>query len=159
MNWLTYSKGAKKELIESELKPLCVKLNIRNAQGHASINLLKEFIINDDENFPKNILGKNGMLKKTITYYLQNGKNVKKLITILEKIKQSIDSGITGKQLTTHGFLIAKGCRRTNTDDDDVDEDLNEKKEMYEIVGDDMDNDPSDYSDDEVEDLNEVMRR
>ena len=46
MNWLTYSKGTKQDPIENKLKPLCVKLNLKNSKNQASINLLKEFIIN-----------------------------------------------------------------------------------------------------------------
>jgi hypothetical protein len=159
MKWLTYSKGPKQELIEEELKPLCVKLGLKNSKNQPSINLLKEYIINDDVNFPRDIQGKSGPLKKTITYYLQNRKNVAELIKRLEKIRKSIQSsmGQTGKLLTDHGFLLAK-IKDANPEDDDVDEDVNQQREMMRIVAREMDADSSDISDDEREDVNEALR-
>jgi hypothetical protein len=107
MNWTTYSKGSRKDLIEEQLKPLCRDLAITNSKGEAECDQLQAYIQNDDVNFPKNIQKKSGLFKKTISAYLSNVAGVNELIQKLQVIK----SALTGKNtsvISNHQEVLKK---------------------------------------------------
>ena len=115
MNWKTYSKGARRELIEEQLKPLCIELSITNSKGQAECDQLQAFIQNDDVNFPKNIQKKTGLFKKTISAYLSNTTGVEDLIEILKKIKSAITTKDT-VVMSNHAQVLEKVKEETADD-------------------------------------------
>ena len=98
------------------------------------------------------------MLKKTITYYLQNTRNVYKLIEILEDIYKSDLKKFSGKAAEKYFGALRKSFH-ANPEDDDVNEDENEEIEMMEIVGKEMDVDSSGTTFEEQDEVNKALRR
>jgi hypothetical protein len=91
------------------------------------------------------------MLKKTITYYLQNSKNVNQLINKLQKIKDNMEIKGPGGTKSEKFKGVFEKSWGVNQDDTNDDEDVNEKRRMMKIVSREMDDSSSDYSQEEIQ--------